>query len=49
MRWVKLEPIVKSEVSQKEEHQYCILTHVCEIQKDGNDNGIRKTAKESQM
>ena len=26
MRWVKLEPIIQSEVSQKEKHQYSILT-----------------------
>ena len=26
MRWVKLEPIKQSEVSQKEKHQYNILT-----------------------
>ena len=28
MRWMKLEPIIKSEVSQKEKHQYSILTHI---------------------
>ena len=28
MRWMKLEPIVQSEVSQKEKHQYIILTHI---------------------
>ena len=28
MRWVKLEPIIQSEVSQKEKHQYSILTHI---------------------
>ena len=27
MRWMKLEPIIQSEVSQKEKHQYNILTH----------------------
>ena len=26
MRWMKLEPIIQSEVSQKEKHQYSILT-----------------------
>ena len=26
MRWIKLEPIIQSEVSQKEKHQYSILT-----------------------
>ena len=30
MRWMKLEPIIQSEVGQKERHQYSILTHICE-------------------
>ena len=28
MRWMKLEPIIQSEVSQKDKHQYSILTHI---------------------
>ena len=48
MRWIKLEPIVQSEVSQKEKHQYSILTHTYGIYKDGNDNPICETAKETQ-
>ena len=28
MRWMKLEPIIQSEVSQKEKHQYNILMHI---------------------
>ena len=28
MRWMKLGPIIESEVSQKEKHKYCILTHI---------------------
>ena len=28
MRWMKLEPIIQSEVSQKEKHQSSILTHI---------------------
>ena len=28
MRWMKLEPIIQSEVSQKEKYQYSILTHI---------------------
>ena len=28
MRWMKLEPIIQSEVSQKEKHQYSILIHI---------------------
>ena len=31
MRWIKLESIIQSEVSQKDEHQYSILTHICGI------------------
>ena len=49
MRWIKLEPITQSEVSQKEKHQYSILTHICGILKDGNDDPICETAKETQM
>ena len=32
---MKLEPVIQSEVSQKETHQYNILTHIHGIQKDG--------------
>ena len=28
MRWMKLELIIQSEVSQKEKHQYSILRHI---------------------
>ena len=28
MRWMKLEPIIQSELSQKEKHQYSILTYI---------------------
>ena len=28
MRWMKLEPIIQSKVSQKEKHQYNILKHI---------------------
>ena len=31
MRWMKLKPIIHSEVSQKEKHQYSILTHIYRI------------------
>ena len=49
MRWIKLEPIIQSEVSQKEKYQYSILMHIYGIQKDGDDDPICKTAKETQM
>ena len=44
-----MEPIIQSEVSQKEKHQYSILTHIHGIWKDGNDNPVCETAKETQM
>ena len=28
MRWMKLELIIQSEISQKEKHQYSILMHI---------------------
>ena len=28
MRWMKLEPIIQSDVSQKDKDQYSILTHI---------------------
>ena len=49
MRWMKLEPIIQSEVSQKDKDQYIILMNINGILKDGNDNPICKTEKETQM
>ena len=49
MRWMKLEPIIQTELSQKGKHQYSILMHIYGIQKDGNDNLVCETAKETQM
>ena len=36
-------------VSQKDRDHYNILTHIYGIKKDGNDNPICKTEKETQM
>ena len=47
MRWMKLEPIIQSEVSQKDKDRYSTLTHIYGIEKDGNDNPICKTEKET--
>ena len=49
MRWMKLEPIIQSEVSQKDKDHYSILMHIYGIYKDGNDNPVCDTAKETQM
>ena len=40
IRWMNLEPVIQSELSQKEKDKYCILTHVYGIQKDGTDEPI---------
>ena len=45
MRQMKLEPIIQSEVSQKEKHQYSVLMRIYGIQKDGNDDPVCKTGK----
>ena len=49
MRWMKLYPIIQSEVSQKDKDQYRILMHIYGILKDGNGNPICSTEKETQM
>ena len=48
MRWMNLEPIIQSEVSQKEKDKYHILIHIYEIQRDGTDEFICKAAMEKQ-
>ena len=49
IKWMKLEPIIQSVVSQKEKHQYSILMHIYGIQKDGNDDPIWETTKETDI
>ena len=49
MRWMKLEPIIQSEVSQKEKHQDSTLTYIYGLQKYGNDNPVCETAKDTKM
>ena len=49
MKWVKLGSTIQSEVSQKEKHQYSILTYICGIQEDGNKNKICETAKKTDI
>ena len=46
---MKLEPIIQSAVSQKDKDHYSILTHIYGILKDGIDNPVCKTEKETQM
>ena len=49
MGWTKLEPIIQSEVSQKEKHQCSVLTHIYGIQKDGNNDPKCKTARHTDV
>ena len=37
MRWMNLEPIIQSEVSQEEKDKYHVLTHIYGIQKNGTE------------
>ena len=48
IRWMNLEPIIQSEVSQKEKNKFCILTHIYGIQKNGSEEFISKAAMEKQ-
>ena len=49
MRWMKPELIIQIELSQKVKHQYSILMHLYRIQKDGNNDPICETPKETPM
>ena len=46
MKWMNLEPIIQSEVSQKEKDKYHILIHIYEIQKNGSEEFIYREAME---
>ena len=46
LRWMNLEPIIQSEVCQKEKDRYYKLMHIYRIQKDGTDEFIFKAAME---
>ena len=48
VRWMDLESVIQSEVSQKEKNKYRILTHIYGIQKNGIDDLIYKTEIETQ-
>ena len=48
MRQMNPEPIVQSEVSQKEKDKYNILMHIYRIQKNSTDDPTCRAAKEMQ-
>ena len=45
---MKLEPIIQSEVSQKEKDKYCILTHIYGIYKNGTEEFLFRAVMEKQ-
>ena len=45
---MNLEPIIQSEVNQKEKDKYCILTHIYGMQKNGIEELIYRAAMEKQ-
>ena len=49
MRWMNLEPIIQSGVSQKEKDKYHILTHIYGIQKDANDDPVSETTRDTDV
>ena len=48
MKWMNLEPITQSEVSQKEKDKYSILTHIYRIWNNGTEEFIFRAAVEKQ-
>ena len=46
MRWMNLEPIIESEVSQKEKDKYRILMHIYGIYKNGTEEFIYRALME---
>ena len=45
---MNLDPIIQSEVSQKEKEKYHILMHIYRIQKNGTEEFIYRAAMEKQ-
>ena len=48
LRRMNLEPIIHSEVNQKQKDKYHVLMHIYEIQKDGSEECINRAAMEIQ-
>ena len=46
MRWMNLEPIIQSEVSQKKKDKYRILMHIYGIYKNGTEEFIYRALME---
>ena len=48
MRWMELESVIQSEVSQKEKNNYSMILLICGIQKNDTDELICKAEMETQ-
>ena len=48
VRWTNLEPVIQSEVSQKEKDKYHILTHIYGIYKNATEEFIYRATVEKQ-
>ena len=48
MRWMDIESVIQSEVSQKEKSKYRLLTQICGIQENGTDEPISRAVIETQ-
>ena len=49
MRWMNLEPMIQSEVSQKKKEKYCILMLIYGIWKDGMNDPTCRASKETRV
>ena len=47
--WMNLVAVIQSEVSQKKENKYCMLTHIYGIQKNSTDDPICRAGIETQI
>ena len=45
---MELESVIQSEVSRTQKNKYCILMHICRIQKDGTDEPVFRVGKKTQ-
>ena len=48
MRWMNLEPIIQSKLSQNKKNKYCILMHIYGIWKNGTNEPICRAGTEMQ-
>ena len=49
VRWMNLESVIQSEVSQKEKNKYQMLAHLCGILKSGTDEPSGRAGIKMQM